>query len=600
MDCAGESVGVNSGIATGPDTGQAPRRTATTVTASVSRSASIDDVPAATRNVLVCSPEGCCATFPDSGRALWLQRSPTAMVTGAQPRPFPHQVGGHGALALHGAGLVKKPLVERELAFYEYVWGELVDAFESLDGSSEDWAVRRELVAPLSPRKLERLLSFETRQRALANLREKLQYRRMREERCCAGCRQALPAEVATLQQVTCPCQMRFSNEAIESLREFTARYYGIVSLSRVRGEWRYNHEHPSNHPEEVHRNACSERSTSVLPDAAVRRTPANADDTQELHELWFAENGKALDVNPWARVCFERSFAPHRNERDTPSGHDEDSRHAVDRSGVADAIKAGASGSDAEETVLHEFLVLEDLTFPFRYPSVLDVKVGTRDYDDEASEEKRRRHIEKCRMTTSATYGVRLTGMQVFQPERHTYLCHDKYHGRRLKDEEQLLDELTQYLDNGERSRTAARRAVQVANSFRTRLERLRSFVAGQDEWRFYSSSLLFIYEGDSAIDLDAQSPASTGSATSTIPQTRLIEPAANGSSNSNSALVCMKMIDFAHTQRSNCQDAPNDDGYLLGIETMIRLFFNVAQRFAEREDEWQTQADSDKVRRS
>jgi hypothetical protein len=490
---------------------------------------------------------------------------------------------------------VKKPLVDRELAFYEYIWGEFVDAFEALDGSAEGWAARRELVAPHSPRKLERLLSFETRQRTLASLRDKLQYRRMREMRCCAGCWQMLAttvAETMAQQNATNSCQMRFSSEAIECLREFTARYYGIVSLSRVRGEWRFSHDQPANHSEEAGVNAHAERPSSLLPNADVRRSMAIADDPKahRFHELWYAENGKVLDVNPWARVCFERSFAPHARRSATQKDLTGEERTGEERLGAKDV-----STSDRDDTVLHDFLVLEDLTYPFRFPSVLDVKVGTRDYDDEASEEKRRRHIEKCRMTTSAAFGVRLTGMQVFQPERHTYLCHDKYHGRRLKDEEQLLTELVQYLDNGQRNGAAARRAIQVANSFRGRLERLREFVATQTEWRFYSSSLLFIYEGDSAIDLDVHPAAAVCPIAATTAATDLVESVANGSSSSNSTMVCMKMIDFAHTQRSNCQDSPNDDGYLLGIETMIRLFSNVAQRFAECETKWQTQIDSE-----
>jgi inositol-polyphosphate multikinase len=46
--------------------------------------------------------------------------------------------------------------------------------------------------------------------------------------------------------------------------------------------------------------------------------------------------------------------------------------------------------------------------------PNILDIKLGTRLYDDEASEEKRARMIKKAEETTSFETGVRLTGFQV------------------------------------------------------------------------------------------------------------------------------------------------------------------------------------------
>jgi hypothetical protein len=544
-------------------------------------------------NALVAAHEPHCPVCPEPTNKIVPRRKMVPSSMAVQPQPFPHQVGGHGALALHGAGLVKKPLVERELAFYEYVWGDLVDIFERLDDTSEDGLnLRRKLVAPHSPRKLERLLSSETRGRALANLRDRLQYRRMKAERRCALCRQNAPVGCGSSAGTNKLCTMQFSDLVVQTLREFTARYYGIVSLYRVRGEWRYTRELPSSSAIELEANDSSDSAITGLPDAAERRSPASSEDTSSgLVELWHAENGKALDVNPWARVCFERSFAAYASHRGTRSPRvgttpGADANHMDPDRGVV--VETGVTSSDPDDAVQHDFLVLEDLTFPFRYPSVLDVKVGTRDYDDEATEEKRRRHIEKCRMTTSARYGVRLTGMQVFQPERRTYLCHDKYHGRRLKDEEQLQEELQQYLDNGQRSRVAALRAVQVANAFRQRLEKLRDFVARQEEWRFYSSSLLFIYEGDSVEAQDAPVPPASDANAATASEVASACAARNGSKSGNATSVCLKMIDFAHTQRSNCDDGPNDDGYLLGIETMIRLFFNAAQRFAERGNQW------------
>ena len=59
-------------------------------------------------------------------------------------------------------------------------------------------------------------------------------------------------------------------------------------------------------------------------------------------------------------------------------------------------------------------YLLLENLVSRYKYPCILDLKVGTRQYADDVSAAKKARKIAKTQSTTSASLGVRLTGMQV------------------------------------------------------------------------------------------------------------------------------------------------------------------------------------------
>ncbi|XP_066951440.1 inositol hexakisphosphate kinase 1 [Macrobrachium rosenbergii] len=136
------------------------------------------------------------------------------------------------------------------------------------------------------------------------------------------------------------------------------------------------------------------------------------------------------------------------------------------------------------------ECIMLENLTFKFRYPCVLDLKMGTRQYGDDAPESKRRSQTAKAANTTTITLGVRLAGMQLYNREKKCYICKNKYYGQKLS-EEGFKQTLRQFLHNGRRLR------LDIAELIISKLEDLRSIISKLDSVRFFTSSLLILYDG-------------------------------------------------------------------------------------------------------
>ncbi len=57
---------------------------------------------------------------------------------------------------------------------------------------------------------------------------------------------------------------------------------------------------------------------------------------------------------------------------------------------------------------------MLEDLTGKYRYPCICDLKMGTRQDGDDTPHDKKLRHQNKVKTTTSLPLGIRLCGTQV------------------------------------------------------------------------------------------------------------------------------------------------------------------------------------------
>lgn len=298
--------------------------------------------------------------------------------------------------------------------------------------------------------------------------------------------------------------------------------------------------------------------------------------------------------------------------------------------------------------------VVLENITANFRKFNVLDVKLGARLWADDAPQAKREKMENEANSTTSKALGIRIAGMRIYtgrdpagpqeadadnhridqdpfgqiDPNGGDYRIYDKHYGRSL-----TVDTVHKGFEKFFRiapGKAPDEDIKKVLHAFLTDLDGVRC-VLESEECRIYSSSLLFVYEGDrealrEAINLKENPPkldyvdaAVTSSdlskSTKTAPHDQtsptkretLTEGITLGSeplspddaaelhetdATSNDAtdekdsdsespplrIQALKLIDFAHAQWTKGQGP--DENLLYGIKNVIKILSDLINR--------------------
>ncbi|KAL0061468.1 hypothetical protein AAF712_011691 [Marasmius tenuissimus] len=233
--------------------------------------------------------------------------------------------------------------------------------------------------------------------------------------------------------------------------------------------------------------------------------------------------------------------------------------------------LKLEGQVDESTEGGVKESLVLENLSHPFTKPNILDCKLGTELYDEEASPEKVERMKKTARDTTSFETGVRLTGFQVYDNETGEAVNTPKSYGKSIKSSE-LPDGIERFfpvISEGSNKGLPRELLLPILENIREDIAEIREAFAGI-EMRMVGGSVLVIYEADPKKaeeglaflkKLEEEGP----------PEDEDEDGDEEDEKNKPGLPYVVKLIDFAHTRFKPGQGP--DEGVLKGIDTVLRL---------------------------
>lgn len=151
-----------------------------------------------------------------------------------------------------------------------------------------------------------------------------------------------------------------------------------------------------------------------------------------------------------------------------------------------------------------HPHLVLEDLTANYTNPSIMDVKIGSRTWYPQASEDYIQKCFKKDRETSSLFLGFRLAGLQIYGGQEIGYWKPDRKVTQKYSADEVTLV-LRKYVSSNQSleldkdSDCALASTVYGGDSgILAQLLELKSWFEDQTLYHFNSCSVLIFYDKD------------------------------------------------------------------------------------------------------
>ncbi|KAG7893193.1 hypothetical protein KL935_002563 [Ogataea polymorpha] len=225
------------------------------------------------------------------------------------------------------------------------------------------------------------------------------------------------------------------------------------------------------------------------------------------------------------------------------------------------------------------QYLVLENVVYGFKKPSVIDLKLGNILYDENASIDKVERMKKVSNTTTSGSLHYRICGMKIVDSGKSLtnikgsdlretarkddgYLLFDKNFGKGLTSDT-VKDALLLFFRGNDLS--PQRQAIVLQNTIR-RLQLLYNCLL-EYEIRMISASLLLVYENDEGRWEEL------GNQDILVNEMEIDEDSSE--EDAPRALSLLKLIDFAHTKYTPGKG--NDESILTGIQNLLELIQTV-----------------------
>ncbi|TVY52180.1 Inositol polyphosphate multikinase [Lachnellula cervina] len=233
-------------------------------------------------------------------------------------------------------------------------------------------------------------------------------------------------------------------------------------------------------------------------------------------------------------------------------------------------------STKSSKKIVTDQAVVLENAAHGFVKPNILDVKLGVRLWADDAHQEKKIRFDKVTEETTHKELGFRIAGMRVWQGAKAVgkdidadgYKIYDKNYGRFDLHKGNVHEAFKNFIFS-ELAGVDEELGKLVAQAFYADVCRIQEVLESQESVMF-SSSLLFVFEGDgvalrSAMEEASRSPATLqaddGDASSEEDEDEDTSP----------KIYSVKVIDFAHAEWTPGMGP--DENSLVGVRSVANI---------------------------
>ncbi|QPH19065.1 hypothetical protein C2857_004217 [Epichloe festucae Fl1] len=243
--------------------------------------------------------------------------------------------------------------------------------------------------------------------------------------------------------------------------------------------------------------------------------------------------------------------------------------------------------------------VVLENITHGFQRANILDVKLGMRLWADDAPQQKKDRFTRISAETTHGSLGFRIAGMRVYRGSEDAselddegYKIYDKEYGRVSVNKDNVIEEFKRFIFNKGANITKDM-GEKVCAAFAKDLQNVHDVLSNY-ETRMYSTSLLFVFEGDGdalqkAFDENEAFFEKAERRASYLQTTRRIDSGIGLDDDeelydsdldelvaSVPKIYSLKLIDFAHASWTPGQGP--DENILTGVRSLKHIFDQMA----------------------